>query len=197
MADFPDMLVEGAKIGSKLSRTLPAARFWALIGLAVFTIVCLSVSACFVFSKWNPLVQASALQAEADRDKKLDELNRQVQELTSALTRTNVALAEVKSKRQKDVEAYEAQLEDDRQRLGKLEAQALEIPLLRAEIPLLRTKVASLEKAAKRLTVDFVKSVLAAGATPSTPSYANGPNKLKLPPELEKLSPDLAEECSP
>src|SRR5216683_1692972 len=61
-------------------------------------------------------------------------------------------------------------------------------------LPALKAKVASLEKGAKNLTADFVKSLLAAGATPTTPSYTSGPSKLKVPAELLKLSPDLAGE---
>jgi septal ring factor EnvC (AmiA/AmiB activator) len=184
MVEFPEVLLKAAGKDSKMS----GARFWALIGVAVLSIAC-----AYVF----PRVQASA-----DRENKLEELSRQVQRLTSAQALTNAALAEVKRERQKDAQVYEA-LEDDRQKLRKqVEAQALEIYALRAEIPAalktelpaLKAKVASLEKGAKNLTADFVKSLLAAGATPTTPSYTSGPSKLKVPAELLKLSPDLAGE---
>jgi len=181
VGDPRDILGETAEIGSTKSRRCGVVfYYWVrLIAFLALIVCCVSVT-------------ISTL-SEADRDKRLEELNRLVGEQRSELARTNAALAEVARARQKDVEAYRAQLKDNQQNLTQLEAQAQEISSIRAEIPSLRAKVTSIEKAAKRLTGEFVKSLLAAGATPSTPSYASGPNKLKLPPELEKLSPDLTE----
>jgi hypothetical protein len=185
VGDSDKVLIEAAKLAASESQALPSSRFWPLFALVACTILLLAVSAPLtaysIFYKPDPAAQARSVQAEADRDRK-------VQELTSVLGRMTLALAGEKSERQKDNEAYQAQSKEDRQRIAKLEAQTQKIAALEG-------KVASLEKDTKRLIADFVKSLLASGATPSTSTYVPVPNRPKLPPELEKFSPDLAEEA--
>jgi hypothetical protein len=181
------------------SRTLPTSRFAALIAFAVFTVVCASGTAYFIFHKPTPVDPAVTARAEADHNQ-LVELRQQVQEVKLEGARKDSALAAM-SERVRDVETSNAQLKDSQQKLQaqvkdgqqKLEAQAQEIPLLKG-------KVASMEKKAVNLTADFMKLVLAAGATTSTTAFAALPNRPKLPPDIEKqiakVSPDLAKETT-
>ena len=187
-----EVLTKAADVGSRESVTLPNSRFWGVIAFGVFAVVCASISTVIIFSK-SPLFAAPAIQTSAE----FADLKGQVQKLESALEQTNSALAKTnstlaqtnsalnvaKSERAKDQDAHEAQVRDSQQKVVRLEAQAQEM----------RAKIASLDKEAKRLTADLVKTLLAAGATPSVPSYGPVPNRPKLPPELERLSPDLAE----
>ena len=162
-----------------------SARFWATWGLVFVSLAVASIY--FLYPVFYPPVSASIFRAEAARDQKFEALKHDVQELTSALARTTSALNVMTRERQKDTEAFEAQLKDSQQKVAKLEAQAQDFALL-------KPRLALIERDSKRLTSDFVKSLLAAGATPSTPSYAPTPNRPKLPPEIEKLSPDLGDE---
>jgi hypothetical protein len=185
-SEIGKVIREAAHTVSSESRTLATSRFWGIIGFLVFAVVCASGATYFIFYKPTPA------------DPALGELKQHVQELKLEGARKDSALAAM-IERVKDVEASNAQLKDRQQKLEaqvkdgqqKFEAQVQETPLLRG-------KLASLEKKTERLTADFMKLVLAAGATSFTTSFAAVTNRPKLPPgiekQIEKISPDLAQE---
>jgi hypothetical protein len=186
---------EAAYTVTSESRTLPTLRFAALIGFAVFTVVCASGTAYFIFHKPTPIDPAVTARAETDHNQ-LVELRQQVQELKLEGVRKDSALAAM-SERMRDVETSNAQLKDSQQ---KLQTQAQDIPLLKGKVVSMEGKVVSMEKKAVNLTADFMKLVLAAGATTSTTAFAAVPNRPKLHPDIEKqiakISPDLARETT-
>lgn len=174
---------------------LPPRFFWAKLFLnyafRFSTLACGFVIVWMVYGtpRLIPIGGDSQAQArvEAERSRRVTELDHKLQELMTDLQRVSGAL-ESERNTYKNVEAaYEALLKENQQKSTKLDAQAQETASLKA-------KIASLEKDQKRLMAEFVKSLMAAGATPTVPSYAPPPNRPALPPELEKLSPDLSKE---
>jgi hypothetical protein len=175
------------KIGDFLADTartvVGSGRVWAIFGVltctAVVTVGSVLLTAYFI-------VTGPKTQNEADKK----QLKSAVAELKLALTAEQIA-------REKDKEEHKAQANMDRARITKLEQQKLED---QKTIGGLQQTIASLQRDNKRLTSDFIKSLLATGAKPAPPAFAPSVNtsKLRLPKELkDKLELDVSEEQAP
>lgn len=174
--EIKDIFEEALDATSKESRALPHSRFWGLVFLALVGFVSIPLTAYFYFAK----IPSSLVQDLEDQKQK-------VKDLASGLARADAATAAERNERIKNLAEYEAKLRDYQQQVAKLDVHVQENVALKA-------KVAALEGQVGRVKTDLLKSLLAAGATPLTPSYGPVPRRPNVPRAFEELNREKSDE---
>lgn len=178
MANTGDFLNGKGRSFFGLSWRLLESPVWAMLGFAAYALV-VAVGSVLLAA----YLVANTPRPPSAADKKLPQLKSAMAELKAGLTAETAA-------RQKDNQDHEARANADRARIAKLEAQRLED----------QKTIASLQRENRRLTSDFIMSLLATGAKPAPPSFAPAPNtavRQKLPKQLrDKVEIDVPEEPS-